>query len=98
MNALGGLARVDARVAGQADLVDREERAARDLVAHADQARVKSGVRGERGDREQRGLLHAEQGGDGLVEEPRVDVGGFLRFWVIDKLKTKQRIQALPPK
>jgi len=78
VDALGRLAAVDACLAREADLVDRKQRPAGDLVAHPNQPRVKIGVRGERGDREHRGLLHAQQGGDGLVEKAWVHVGGFL--------------------
>ena len=78
VDALCGLARVLAGVAGELDLEDGEDREAGALVALAHEGGVEVDLGGERGDGQKARGVNGHERRDGLVEEARVDVGGLL--------------------
>lgn len=79
VDAGGGPAVLDALAAGQLHADGREEREARDLVAHPEEACVEIDLRGQRGDGDQARVPDEQQGRHGLVEEARLDVGRLLQ-------------------
>ena len=79
VDALCGLARVLAGVAGELDLEDGEDREAGALVALAHEGGVEIDLRRKRRNRQKARGVDGHERGNRLVEEPRVDVGCLLQ-------------------
>jgi hypothetical protein len=98
VDALGGLARVLAGLAGELDLEDCEDRQAGALVALAHEGGVEVDLGGEGRDGQETRCVNGHERRDCLVEEARVDVCGLLKdddvsaraLGGADLLKTKE--------